>query len=78
MASARDRELEGRVALVTGAGGAGCGSAISRRLASAGAHIIALDNHERSAGDVASSIAAEYGVKAVACVADITRSSGVG
>jgi NAD(P)-dependent dehydrogenase (short-subunit alcohol dehydrogenase family) len=72
MASARHHELEGRVALVTGAGGAGCGSAISRRLASEGANIIALDNHERRAGEVASAVAAEFGVKAVACVADIT------
>ncbi len=72
MASEKHRELEGRVALVTGAGGAGCGSAISRRLASEGARIIALDNHERRAREVASSIEAEFGVKSVACVADIT------
>jgi NAD(P)-dependent dehydrogenase (short-subunit alcohol dehydrogenase family) len=72
MASDKRRELEGRVALVTGAGGAACGSAISRRLASEGANIIALDNHERRARDVAASIASEFGVKAVACVADIS------
>lgn len=69
------RELAGKVALVTGAGGAGCGSAIARRLASEGAAIIALDSHERRARAVASSIEAEFGVKAVDCVVDITDRS---
>lgn len=65
------RELVGRVALVTGAGGSGCGRAIARRLAREGANIIALDTHERRSRTVASDIEAEFGVKAVACVADV-------
>lgn len=65
------RELDGRVALVTGAGGSGCGRAIARRLAREGANIIALDTHERRARKVATDIEGEFGVKAVTCVADI-------
>jgi len=72
MTAEKDGELKGRVALVTGAGGGACGSAIARRLAGEGAAIIALDNHERRARAVASAIEADYGVKAAACVADIS------
>lgn len=65
-------EFSGKVALVTGAGGAGCGSAIARRLAREGASIIVLDSHSRRAQAVAASIEEEFGVKAVDCVVDIT------
>jgi len=67
------RELDGRVALVTGAGGSGCGRAIARRLAREGTSIIALDTHERRATKVAVDIATEFGVKAVACIADLAN-----
>src|SRR5689334_22800828 len=73
MTADKDRELKGRVALVTGAGGAACGGAIARRLASEGAAIIALDNHERRARAIAAEIEADFAVKAVACVADISE-----
>jgi NAD(P)-dependent dehydrogenase (short-subunit alcohol dehydrogenase family) len=64
-------ELHGRVALVTGAGGSGCGSAIARRLAREGAAVIALDKNEYRARRIVSAIEAEPGGKAVACVADL-------
>lgn len=67
--------FEGKVALVTGGGG-GIGSAIARRLASEGAHVVVTDiNAEsaeavaaelRAAGQKASSIAANI-AKAAAC-----------
>lgn len=76
--TAPSRELAGRVALVTGAGGSGCGRAIARRLAREGADIIALDSHERRASKVASDIEAEFGVKAIACIADLADREALG
>src|SRR5260370_40973639 len=46
------RELEGRVALVTG-GASGIGRAIAVRLAQAGAHVIVADRNKPGAVDVA-------------------------
>lgn len=65
-------ELQGRVALVTGGGGSGCGSAIARRLAREGAVIIVQDQSEYRARRAVSAIEAEIGARAVACVADLT------
>lgn len=63
--------FEGKVAVVTGAGG-GIGSAISKRLASEGAHVVVTDMN----GDLASTTVAEIeaeGGKASAVVADISN-----
>jgi 2-hydroxycyclohexanecarboxyl-CoA dehydrogenase len=62
--------FEGKVAVVTGAGG-GIGSAISKRLAHEGAHVVVTDMN----GDLASMTVAEIeaeGGKASAIVADIS------
>ena len=66
-------DLSGRVALVTGAGG-GIGAAISRRLADAGAAVVA---HHRGGGgeQVAGSIKADGG-RAAAVAADLTEAGG--
>ncbi|MBL7224294.1 MAG: 3-oxoacyl-[acyl-carrier-protein] reductase [Candidatus Brocadiae bacterium] len=66
---ASDKELEGRVALVTG-GGAGIGLAIARTLAEDGAHIVVPDFN----GEAAEAAAAELkglGVQALAFQADV-------
>lgn len=63
--------FEGKIAIVTGAGG-GIGSAISKRLASEGAHVVVTDMN----GDLASTTVAEIeaeGGKASAVVADISN-----
>jgi NAD(P)-dependent dehydrogenase (short-subunit alcohol dehydrogenase family) len=60
-------ELEGKVALVTGAG-QGLGADIVRGLAGRGARVIVLDRQ----GDTARAVAADIGDAAIACEADVT------
>ena len=56
----RSAEFKGRVALVQGAAGRGCGQAIARRLAAGGATVIVTDIHERRTAEVAAQVAADY------------------
>ncbi len=53
--------LDGRVALVTGAAGAGIGRATARRLAEAGATVVVTDVHERRTGETVEALRAEFG-----------------
>jgi len=65
-------EFTGRVALVTGAAGAGCGQAIARRLAAGGATVVVTDSHERRTNEVARAIAKDHpGTKVIGEVLDI-------
>ena len=68
-------DLNGKVAIVTGAGG-GMGLAIARRLASGGAKVVAndisLDSAERTVGDLANA-----GHKAVAVAGDVSAAGDV-
>jgi 3-oxoacyl-[acyl-carrier protein] reductase len=59
------RRLDGRVALVTGAGG-GIGAAVARRLADEGAHVTVVDRD----GDAANAVASEIG--ATGAAADVS------
>jgi NAD(P)-dependent dehydrogenase (short-subunit alcohol dehydrogenase family) len=70
-------ELEGRVALITGAGGAACGGAIARRFAQEGSRIIAMEIHERRGRAIAQEITETYGVPARACIVDIADRAAV-
>jgi NAD(P)-dependent dehydrogenase (short-subunit alcohol dehydrogenase family) len=51
--------LNSKVAVVTGAGGSGCGRAIARRFAREGASVVIADTNEAGARDTASAIEAE-------------------
>ena len=66
------KELEGRVALVTGGAG-GIGAAIARRLAEDGTAIVLLDLNE----EAASAVARELTGPGIALAADVTSESAV-
>ncbi len=66
-----ENEFRGRVALVTGAAGAAIGSTTCRTLASYGAGIVVLDNHERRTNETAEALREAYDVPVMAAVADI-------
>jgi sorbitol-6-phosphate 2-dehydrogenase len=65
------RRLEGKIALVTGAG-QGLGEALAHRLGREGAHVVVADIMDDKAAAVAVAIAAQHGVRAVAVHADVT------
>jgi len=83
-------EFDGRVALVTGAAGAGIGQAVARRLAAGGARVVVTDIHARRTAEVTAAIARDHpGTTVVghpldasdraridAVVAEVTRSLG--
>jgi NAD(P)-dependent dehydrogenase (short-subunit alcohol dehydrogenase family) len=53
-------ELDGRVALVTGAAGEGIGQAVARRLAEDGARVAVTDIHARRTREVAEKLALDF------------------
>jgi 3-oxoacyl-[acyl-carrier protein] reductase len=69
------RGLDGRIALVTGAG-AGIGAAVARRLAAEGASVAVLDRDIEAASAVAATIA-EGGGKALGLRADVADKEAV-
>ncbi|HEY8867743.1 MAG TPA: SDR family NAD(P)-dependent oxidoreductase [Solirubrobacteraceae bacterium] len=64
-------QLAGRVALVTGAAGAGIGHAVARRFALEGAEVVLTDAHARRAGEVAEGLAGEVGREIVGLELDV-------
>jgi 3-oxoacyl-[acyl-carrier protein] reductase len=62
----------GRAALITGAAGAGIGSAIANRLASEGAAIIAVDHHAGRTAEIVKRLEATYDVPVVGYAIDVT------
>jgi 3-oxoacyl-[acyl-carrier protein] reductase len=69
------RGLDGRVALVTGAG-AGIGAAVAQRLAAEGVTVAVVDRDAGAAGIVAAAIT-EQGGRAIGIGADVTSSDDV-
>ena len=69
-------ELAGKVAIVTGAGGVGCGRAIARRMARDGAAVVVCDINDATARQSVQLIERE-GRRAAALVADIGVESDV-
>ena len=53
-------EFDGRVALITGAAGAGIGQATARRLAAGGARVVVSDIHERRTHEVSERLADDF------------------
>ncbi len=70
-------ELEGKVALVTGAAGAGIGQATARALAEAGADVVVTDAHPRRTEQVAADLAAATGRRVVGLPLDVTDEARV-
>jgi NAD(P)-dependent dehydrogenase (short-subunit alcohol dehydrogenase family) len=61
----RETVLKGKVAIVTGAGGRGCGRAIACRFARDGASVVIADISEAGMQDTASAIEAEGGLASI-------------
>lgn len=71
------RRFSGKVAIVTASAGAGIGQATSRRLALEGANVVINDIHEGRVGEVSKSIEADYGVKTLGIVCDVSQKDQV-
>ena len=77
MATPQTGRFDGRVALVTGAAGAGIGSAIAGRLASEGAAIVAVDHHQPRTEAIVERLKAEHDVAVVGFAIDVVDRSAV-
>lgn len=69
-------ELDGQVAFVTGAAGAGIGQACARRLAADGASVAVTDNHERRTNEVTDALQKEVGDRVRGYVLDVSDRAG--
>lgn len=72
-----ERPLEGRVALVTGAAGAGIGRACARRLGQDGAAVVVTDVHDRRTAETVEQLSEELDVVVVGHVMDVADRSRV-
>lgn len=71
-------KLQGKVAFVTGAAGAGIGRAIAKMLASEGASVVVTDAHSKRSEAVALEIAATFSAETLAIGCDVTSKESVG
>ncbi|HEY9416488.1 MAG TPA: SDR family NAD(P)-dependent oxidoreductase [Pseudonocardia sp.] len=65
--------LDGKVAIVTGAAGAGIGQAVARRYAIEGAKVVVTDAHPERPLKLAKEIEAEYGVETIGMSVDVRK-----
>lgn len=63
--------LDGQVALLTAAAGAGIGQATARRLLEEGANVVITDAHARRVNDVASALSQEFGREVMGLELDV-------
>lgn len=70
-------ELEGQVAIVTAAAGAGIGQAVARRFAAEGAEVVLTDAHARRVQELAQAMAGDYGREFLALEVDVRNSGQV-
>jgi len=69
--------LEGKVAIVTAAAGAGIGQAVARRFADEGAQVVVTDAHARRVQELAAAMSADYGREVPALEVDVRKSEQV-
>jgi len=69
--------LDGKVAIVTAAAGAGIGQAAARRFAQEGAQLVVSDAHPRRVEEVGEAIAKETGREVLALAADVRDAAQV-
>jgi 3-oxoacyl-[acyl-carrier protein] reductase len=65
--------LEGQVAIVTAAAGAGIGQAIARRFAEEGAQVLLSDAHARRVQEMAAAMSKDYGREVIGLEVDVTN-----
>jgi 3-oxoacyl-[acyl-carrier protein] reductase len=70
-------KLEGRVALLTAAAGAGIGQAVARTFAREGASVVVTDAHKDRSISVAEALKREYDVEALGIGCDVTNRNDV-
>ncbi len=63
--------LDGKVAIVTAAAGAGIGQASARRFAQEGAQVVVSDAHTRRVQEVAESMSRDYGREVIGLAVDV-------
>ncbi|MDO8613986.1 MAG: SDR family NAD(P)-dependent oxidoreductase [Dehalococcoidia bacterium] len=69
--------LDGRVAIVTAAAGAGIGQAVARRFAEDGAQVVVTDAHARRIQEVAEAMSRDYGRQVPALEVDVRNAAQV-
>lgn len=69
--------LAGKIALVTGAAGAGIGQAVARRFALEGANVVVTDAHPERPMQIADEIGSAYGVETLGMSVDVRSTEQV-
>jgi 3-oxoacyl-[acyl-carrier protein] reductase len=69
--------LDGRVAIVTAAAGAGIGQAVAARFLEEGAHVVVTDAHARRTPEVAAQLSERFGREVPGYVVDVTQRSQI-